>query len=516
MENHAAEKKQEVRVFVGGLASDWEDDTFFNVMCHFGTVLSAHIKRYPNGMSKRFGFAVLINVKNLKKLYGHHFIDGGKEIEIQEHRRQNSLLLCYSPESGLSEGDIMSWLKSRGYSITSIDKHYRRGPNGYPRATFEEDSCISNLLQQGFVYIKNVRVEFLNKSSERRLGFRNQQGSGYDYSGPYPQEGHNLIYDQDSHFNHSGPEQYSHFGPEDYSSPAFVEEGYGNKHIAAPANRKPQVSAKTITSKRNPVQSPQNTLDTDPSYQSIADPQVSKAPHRSSKHEFSITEPTYSGSEQRSLQVIKPRGSETPSSTNQLKEMKNTRKETATTDISAKNSMSSLSFPVSLSDFSSDLQMVGQEQHSRPLKSGTPVQSQAAAAEGGTGSFAKTPSSRTRGQLSSKNTSDFYPNGPHAPIPFTSEAVFESNSLKTTPWLAQTQMVATNGISMWPLPGEFLQPDLATTQNLGLMMRPFAYTHPTGGQQFAAQAFLEESLSPLEPAKRREWSISYYAFPGLV
>lgn len=526
MENNPAssEKRPEVRVFVGGLAPEWDDNDFAHVMSYFGTVLSAQIKRFPGGPSKKFGFAVLTNVKDPKNLYRHHIIDDGKEIEIQEHKKQNSVLLSYSPDSGLNDGEIISWFRSKGFSINNIDHPYRKGLNGYPRANFSEESCISNLLHQGFVYIKNVRVDILSRSTDRKLAYRNLQGPGFVHSNAHYQDSSNLYYEQDQYYEPTNPAQFNQPGM-NYKSQDPTRSGpheqflYGNKLAPPSTNKKQQQPQGRHTGPKGVH--PQNILYTQEPYQEFEEHQANYGSKWSSKQDLSATDYPISSSELRSPQARKPGDSEPGMQTGLLKRASGSKKDPLSVDAAAKHGPPSLPYPLSISEIATDSTTVASElTNSRPLKaSGRPEQviSQPPMSESGQGSSLKTPSSKTRGQLSSKNNSDFYPNGPQGSMPaYVPDSGFDGSAKRPITWLPSSQVVGQNNLQSWPQNGEFVRPDLAAAQSLGFMMSPYVYSPAAGMQQFPTPLFFEESISPLEPAKRREWSISYYAFPGLV
>jgi hypothetical protein len=519
-----ADRKPEIRVFVGGLAPEWDDEVFCSVMSYFGTVLSAQIKRYPGGLSKRFGFAVLTNVKDYKNLYGHHVIDGGKEIEIQEHKKQNSVFLSYSPDSGLTDREIASWFESEGLSITSIDHHYRRGQNGYPRATFEDESCVLKLLHKGFVYIRNVRIDILGRSVDRKSGYRAPQSPGYAYSNPYYHEQNSMYYDQDQYFDQQNLGQYnqpsSNYKTQDPPRSSNEDEQYyfANKLTSQSAHRKNQPQGRNQATKISPPQNPLNPTESD---YSLFENEAIQPSKWSSRQELSGSEKPNGIYDLKSPQAAKLGDSETYPHSSAIKKVPGSKKESVQNEFPKKSPVSSHTMASSSPEMRVEKPLINPEQsQTRAPKSGNRPEFELpnqAPAGFGMGSSLKTPSNRGRGQLNSKNTSDFYPNGSPGKHSSVQEASsYDTSITKPIPWLPQTPVVSVNNLHMWPQAGEFIHPEVANAQRLGLMMSPYVYSTPANVQAFPPTILFEESHTPVEPAKRREWSISYYAFPGLV
>lgn len=263
---------------------------------------------------------------------------------------------------------------------------------------------------------------------------------------------------------------------------------------------------------------PQNILYAQDANQEFEEHPANYGSKWSSKQDLSVTDYPMSTSELRSPQARKPGDSDPSLLAGASKRTSGSKRDPVPAESGAKHSALPLSHGLSAPDVVLEPSAVAADHGKpRPLKAVGRSENPAPQLPVPDSASLKTPSSKMRGQLSSKNNSDFYPNGPSGPsAPYTPEPGFDGASKGPMAWLPNAPVQAANTLPTWPQSGEMVRADLAAAHGLGFMMSPYVYSPAAGMPQFSTPLFLEESITPLEPAKRREWSISYYAFPGLV
>lgn len=380
---------------------------------------------------------------------------------------------------------------------------------------------MSTLLHQGFHYIKNVRVEIVSKFTEKPYSYRSQN-SGYDYSNAHYQSS-NGFYDHESYIEDHNQGQFGrpgldHLTAQDQSRMGYEDKrGYSDKFGSHVPGKK-QFNSDRYQNQRAAANPSQPYTQDKYSEHYESQPISAKSASTSTKLATSVSEYSYGDAESRSSQAFKPLDGENPSQGFPKKLQVSKKEMSGPQQLSAKKHLApSQVAHMPNSEFGTELLIPPQEaSRLKPAKPTNRTDSEfgtLAGTENGQAAGAKTPSSRGQRQLSSKNTSDFYPQESQGTTPSVADKLQDSNGSKHPIWLSPSPA---NALPIWPTSGEFVQSQVAAAQGLGYIVPPYGYPPSTSLPTFPAALFYEEAQNPLEPAKRREWSISYYAFPGLV
>lgn len=182
-----------LKVFLGGLPYDWEDEQVARFMQGFGQIRHVEIKRDMDGLSKGFGFVTLENPVDLKLIYGrhqHHRVT----IEVKELKQKFVFLAFPDRHSAASEQDIERAFAQMGHQVESVELDCKFQPDSrcYAKVNFHKDTSVKYILSKKFIHVGGVMAECLGAVEKRHHQDGHQRG-------PRPKANHRGQYDSRNH-----------------------------------------------------------------------------------------------------------------------------------------------------------------------------------------------------------------------------------------------------------------------------------------------------------------------------